>query len=443
VEPEMNFTHLYKTTDYNVNTTVHSSDKVEQIDSSLDFSYEFNNNYSTVIFAGHGSPTSYSSQGSGVTNIYSNVLALGTLNINKPSLVYADACTTASYDYNDNSIGERLIKRPNSGAIGYVGALRVTWYILGDVDLEYVNRANAKLFWKEFFENGKHQQGKTLYDSKVAYMNSSTFTTGSTSMYREYHRKNVLTYCLLGDPEVDIYTNAPTSVSNPFTEDIYEGQLVSVTIKDNLSRIVPYARVHLTTEDGKYSTVYADKRGLVNFRVHPTANETYNVTITGHNLVLSHFNFTTLADNTQPIISNVDCSNQIATSISNICFDVSTHDNASGIKDVIVLIMNRQSGGYFSYVSSNLLEENQTDLHLNLNKLDPGEYLMIIASRDYANNTEINSINYQFSIPIPITYYILIIASFLISGFAGISVYVIYSGIKKYSVIYKRMEELS
>jgi hypothetical protein len=261
-------------------------------------------------------------------------------------------------------------------------------------------------------------------------------------MYREYHRKNVLTYCLLGDPEVDIYTNAPTSVSNPFTEDIYEGQLVSVTIKDNLSQIVPNARIHLTTEDGKYRTVYADKNGLVNFRVHPTANETYNVTITGHNLVPSRFNFTTLADNAQPIISNVDCSHQVATSISNICFDVNTSDNASGIKDVIVLIINRQSGGFFNYISSNLLEENQTELHLNLNKLDPGEYLMMVASRDYANNTVINSISYQFSIPIPTTYYILIIALVMISSFAGISVYIVHSGIKKYSVSYKRMEEL-
>lgn len=441
-EPEMNFTHLYKTTYFSVNESVHSSDNVEEIDSTLDFNNEFNSGYSVAMFAGHGSPSMFSSNGPGVNSIYTNTLAFASSNINMPSLVYADACTTASYDVNSNSIGERLIKCANSGAIGYVGALRVTWYILDDIDFEFLNRANANLFWKEFFENDVYQQGKTLYDSKVAYMNSPIFEQGLTSMYREYHRKNILTYCLLGDPEVDIYTNTPKSVLDPFKDDIYEGQLISVIIKDNNSQVVPYARVHLTTEDGKYRTVYADINGVVNFRVYPTANEMYNVTITGHNLVPTHFNFTTMPDTNKPEILDVDCSNQVATSMINICFDIYTCDNASGIKDAIVLIINSQSGGYFSYMSSNLLEENRTKFHANLDKFEPGEYMMIIASRDYANNTEIYSVSFQFSIPIPITYYILIVASVMISGFAGISIVVVYSGIKKYSIIYKRMEDL-
>jgi hypothetical protein len=441
VEPEMNFTHLYKSTYFSVNTSVHSSDRVEEINDALDFRDEINSGYSTVIFAGHGSPSAYSSK-SLAFNLYTNTLAALSSNTNMPSLVYADACTTASYDYNDNSIGEELIKRPTSGAIGYIGALRVTWYILDDPDFEYLNRANALLFWKEFFENDVHQQGKTLYDSKMAYMNSPIFEQGITSMYREYHRKNVLTYCLLGDPEVDIYSNTPKSVSNPFTSDIYEGQLVSVIIKDNNSEIVPHARVHLTTADGKYRTVYADKNGVANFRVYPTANETYNVTITGHNLVPTYFNFTTLPDTIKPEIFDVECSNQVATSMTNICFDVNACDNASGIKDTIVLIINSQSGGYFSYLSSNQLEENRTEFHITLNKLEPGEYMMMIASRDFANNTEFHSVSFQFSIPIPISYYILIIASIMISGLAGLSIIVAYSGNKKYSLMYKRMEEL-
>jgi len=31
---------------------------------------------------------------------------------------------------------------------------------------------DAKLFWEEFFLNKKFQQGRALFDSKVAYINS-------------------------------------------------------------------------------------------------------------------------------------------------------------------------------------------------------------------------------------------------------------------------------
>ena len=67
---------------------------------------------------------------------------------------------------------------------------------------------------------------------------------------------------------------------------------------------------------------------------------------------------------------------------------------------------------------------------------------MIIASRDYANNTLIYSISFQFSIPIPLGYYMLIVGLVMITGFAGISVYLVYSGIQKYSIIYNRMEDI-
>ena len=76
-----------------------------------------------------------------------------------PSLIYGDACTTSSYDANDGNMGEILIKHNNKGAIGYIGALRVTWYVTNDYDLELMNRGNARFFWREFFEE------KTIEDA--------------------------------------------------------------------------------------------------------------------------------------------------------------------------------------------------------------------------------------------------------------------------------------
>ena len=323
---EMNFTHLWRSTYYI------PPDPKEPLNSTS-FIDQFNLGYSTVIFAGHGEYSRYLDQ---YGTIYTNNDAKNALNTNKPSLIYGDACTTSSYDYNNNSIGEYLIKKKDAGAIGYIGGLRVTWYYENDDNLEKLNRGNAKLFWKEFFEGKKFQQGRALYDSKVAYINSDYYKEGAT--YMESERKNLLTYCLLGDPELDIYTNKPKLALNPFTENIYEGQLVSTSIKDINGKIIPYARVHLKSSDGKYYTAYADEYGLVRFRLPAQATEFYNVTITGHNLVPTHFNFTTITDNYDPQLLRLDVIPKKPSIFTKINFNIETYDNMSGIESVYLIL---------------------------------------------------------------------------------------------------------
>lgn len=429
VYPEMTFTHLYLNTSYDVNESIGN---VEKIKSGDDFRDEFNKGYSTVIFAGHGSPTTYSSRGL-INTIYTQNQASSCSNANMPSLIYADACTTSPYDVDGLNIGETLIKAINAGAIGYIGGMRVTWYIWDEEDFLWLNRANAKLFWKTFFEDHVYQQGKALYDSKVAYMNSIIFQAGFTSMRYEYQRKNVLTYCLLGDPEVDIYTDKPLSANNSLPETIYEGQLINMTITDNQGKIIPYARVHLTTEDGKYSTVYADVNGVARVRVYPTANETYNVTITGHNLIPTYFNFTTLPDESKPVISSVQCNKNAPTTLDKIRFDIITSDNRSGIESVIILVQDRTTGTWSHLSSRNTLYENATALQVIVNKMLPGTYEFIIITRDYANNTQFHPLAYEFLIPVPLTTFLFAGANIVIAGVAGLSVAGSFKAMKRYS----------
>jgi len=299
--PEMNFTHLTKTTS-NFSPSVPPPPNNLTSLTSTNFRTEFNSGYSTVLFAGHGDPTVLTDDSG--TNYYTNGEASSSSNVNMSSLFYADVCTAVPYDMGDNSIGEILIKQINSGAIGFIGGLRVTWYLDYDDNLEKLNRGNAKLFWEVFFKEKKFQQGRALYDSKVSYMNSDYFKRGEASMIQEWQRKNLLTYNLLGDPELDIYTKVPEKVSNYFNEDLYEGQCVSFQVKDDLGRIVPRARIHFRSSNGKYRTIYADINGQVDFRLPPGANENYSVIITGHNVIPSYHNFTTLPDTDNPIILN-------------------------------------------------------------------------------------------------------------------------------------------
>ena len=364
-----------------------------------------------------------------------------------PSLIYGDACSTSPYDLNsyDNNIGENLIKKANSGAIGYIGGLRKNWYLPDDYKLEKLNRGNAKLFWKEFFQEKKFQQGKALYDSKVSYITSDYYTEGSGSLNYDYERKQILTYNLLGDPEVDIYTNIPKNVSNPFNEKIYEGQLISSIIRDIDGKVIPNARVNLIADDGKYRTIYANKLGNVNFRIPAIANETYNVTITGHNTIPTYFNFTTLSDNFKPSFGDEECTPKEPTVSDNIRFKIEVSDGQSGIESVYLLVSesdNFDEDYEYYKMSKSFKNEDDEYFEYTINKLDPGEYHFLIVARDWAGNYKILDDNdFQLTIQMPLMDYILIIASLMIIGVAGISVGAIYYENKKFHKRFERLNE--
>ncbi|MGV9200295.1 MAG: hypothetical protein ACOC4M_15930, partial [Promethearchaeia archaeon] len=285
--------------------------------------------------------------------------------------------------------------------------------------LEMLNRGNAKLFWKAFFEEKKFQQGKTLYDSKVDYMESDYFQN-EASITQEWERKNLLTYNLLGDPEVDIYTNQPKNITNPFNFTIYEGQMLSFTVKNSNGEEVPYARVHLTNENGAYRTVYADDDGDVSFRLPPEANTTFNATITGHNVIPSYFNFTTTADTHAPTINGYSGSNLEATVSENLCFDVSSHDNESGVETVFSLVSNNNFQDYDVFRFSNASMDFKDEFHCKIYKLDPGSYKYLFVSRDYANNHGVYyRSDFTISVETPLTSYIMLGSIIITFGVLG------------------------
>jgi len=435
---EMNFTHLIKKTS-NFTPAIPPFPNNQSALNQGNFKSELNSGYSTIIFAGHADPTQFTDASS--SPFYTTTEALLSSNINMPSLIYADACTTSSYDKDYNSIGECLIKRPLAGAVGYIGSIRVSWYFDFDANLEKLNRGNAKLFWKEFFDEEKFQQGRALYDSKVTYMNSDYFKRGEASMVQEWQRKNILTYNLLGDPELDIYTDIPRSVPNLFTENIYEGQLVSLQVKDNLGSIVPRARINLRTTDGKYRTVYADINGFVDFRLPFGANENYSVIITGHNVIPSYHNFTTLLDTDNPMVSNVNYAPINPTVSDNLLFSINASDNHSGTESVFLLISKNNFTDFSTHRLSNHFNENEREFNITLNKMEPGKYSYLVIVRDFTNKTTVYyEDNFNFAIPTPFTDFVLVIALIMIVGLAGISSTIILVGIRRYKYDLRKLE---
>ncbi len=436
----MNFTHLIRTTT-SFTPDIPPSPNQQALLTHTNFEEAFNGDAfgegnSVVFFAGHGDPQLYSDESG--NPYYTNGDASTSSNFDKLSFIYADACTTVPYDVDfsvgDNNIGENLINRPNAGAIGYIGGIRVNWYIKEDPNLEKLNRGNAKLFFKEFFEEKKFQQGRALFDSKVTYMNSDYFLRGDTSMVLEWQRKNILTYNLLGDPEVDIYTDIPVSVPNYFNNDIYEGQLVSFTLKDDLNRIVPYGRVHLRSLDGKYCTVYADVDGNVKFRLPAQANETYNVTITGHNLIPSTFNFTTKEDLDLPELIDVEFEPREITVSDNPCFRILSQDNYSGIESIFIVLTRNSFQDHSIYRIGNSFNQDFKSFNATLNKLEPGNYSFAIILRDYINNTSIYyDLSYGFKIEIPFSFSVIIFSFILIVSMISITVFYTLIKLKNFS----------
>jgi hypothetical protein len=265
-------------------------------------------------------------------------------------------------------------------------------------------------------------------------------TQGSTNYH--FERKQLLTYCLLGDPELDIYTNRPKLALNPFTKNIYEGQLVTTTIRDVSGKVIPYARIHLKTSNGKYYTTYADINGLASFRLPAQENEVYNVTITGHNLIPSYFNFTALPDNTKPQISGTQIIPKNPSTSDSIIFNIETYDNQSGIESTYLLLSKSNFSTYTYYGLSNEFEENGSSFTLNIDRLEPDEYSYLIVARDYANNTNVfYKSNFTISIPMPIIDYVFIVSIIMIIGVVGISVFFLYKSFHKYSGILKDIAE--
>ena len=246
---------------------------------------------------------------------------------------------------------------------------------------------------------------------------------------------------ILRDPEVDIYTNNPKNAMNPFNEIYCEGGFNSIIIKDLNNSIVPYGRVHFKTSDGKYYTTYADINGIAKFRLPKQVSELYNVTITGHNLIPSYFNFTTSIDDVKPELIGVNCLPERPSTSDIIIFNVEAYDNRSGIESVHFFISNNDFEDYTYYTSSNSILENENVFTFNIDRLPPGEYSYFIYTRDYANNTNIfYEETFNFTIPKRIVDYILPVSLIVIVGIAGLSVLTIYKNIQKYSRTIEKLE---
>ena len=202
-----------------------------------------------------------------------------------PHLVFADSCLTGAYDYPGDSLSDRFLYNM---AIGYVGSLRICWYYRGTMANSFawgLSRWMSQDYWQTFFGgNTNYHSGDTLYVSKINYITAFQ-STHTQATWETYHRKNLLSYALFGDPEVDVYTNNPRTLTVTYPSNaLYTGDTV-FRVMDG-STPVAGATVCLWDTDGSYYEVQStNSTGHAILHVTAPVPNTVNVTVTAHNYV--------------------------------------------------------------------------------------------------------------------------------------------------------------
>ncbi len=223
-------------------------------------------------------------------NIWGNMLNTTQVNAstaNIPALVYADSCHTAGYDYSQEALAETFIRNM---AIGYIGSLRICWYNRGPMPTSFtwgLGRYQSQDFWNLFFSGTtNYRPGATLYQNKIDYQTTfASIASGFQTNWETYHRKNLLSYALFGDPEIDVFTRNPRSlsVSHPANADFNGDTLFRVM--DGRTPIAG-ATICLWDKDGSYYEVQAtNASGYATLHVTASVPNTINVTVTAHNYI--------------------------------------------------------------------------------------------------------------------------------------------------------------
>jgi hypothetical protein len=201
-----------------------------------------------------------------------------------PALIYADSCFTGGYDYSKGSLAGAYLRNM---AIGYIGAMRISWYYRGTMQdsLSWgLNRYMSYAFWQLFFAGTTgYRPGQTLYQAKTDYI--ATFQAVHTQRtWETYHRKNLLTYALFGDPEVDVFTANPATLTVTHQASYPHNQIAVVRVRGTGGIALTGAVVCLHDLGGSYYQVaFTNSTGDAVFNLTAPANTVLHLTVTNHN----------------------------------------------------------------------------------------------------------------------------------------------------------------
>ncbi len=151
----------------------------------------------------HSGHAWYTVMGCGDGDLYRwDVVALS--NGSRQPLVYSIGCWPAAFDLPEACIAERFLQNPNGGAVAFVGNNRYGWASPGNPGYGYSERFMQE-FYRALFVKRITSVGATLAAAKAAFVPFSQ----AENVYR-WHQYQLN---LLGDPEMPVWTAAPTPLA--------------------------------------------------------------------------------------------------------------------------------------------------------------------------------------------------------------------------------------
>lgn len=196
-------------------------------------------------------------------------------NGNKQSTWYSIGCWASAYDY-DNCIAEHFVRDTNGGGVSFVGNSRYGWYYQGSDDLASLRY--DRYFFKSLFSENQYKLGNLFSDHKM---------DSYASMDPDEYNKYIFTeLTLLGDPEMPIWTNNPSSFSVNHPSSIPTGlSSFTVHVEKTGGTNVNNAYVCLWKSSEVYLTGYTNIAGDVTLYPSPSTPGTMYVTVTKQNFL--------------------------------------------------------------------------------------------------------------------------------------------------------------
>ncbi len=180
-------------------------------------------------------------------------------NGDKTFLLYAVNCTSAAVDF--NCIAERFLGDANGGAVSVVGSTRL--------DFPNTGRYYQNEFYGLVFQRGVTELGKAQAMAKVPYVPFST--QDNTNRWTQF------TLIYLGDPDLDLWTDVPgtLSVSHNGTFTLGQGTYTVSVLRDGSP--VDSARVALFKDGDAYAVGYTDGSGQAALPFRPDETGSFSV----------------------------------------------------------------------------------------------------------------------------------------------------------------------
>ena len=377
----------------------------------------WNKGEAIVNMAGHGSPDSFDGQdfdGHYAAYMYSSN-ARGLSNNGTLPLVYIFSCSSGAFDLHErgtypnnlyDSLSEAMIRNPKAGAIAVVSSMRTTYYFQNDTQFEALNEGQDRFFWREFFLNHDYQPGSALYLSKEIYIQQFIDKYWNVDLnydpilasqegymsYQQNFRKNLLTYNLLGDPEIYIRTAKPRSfAANLVNATGYMGDTLAMQITTASGEIVPNATV-LLNGSGYYIVARADDSGIVSLQIpHDPALVGKSMTITfyGHDMNTTSKAITIIDDLLPPASLLAEVPAESIDYRSKLSINASGIDAGSGLQHAFVVFVDTTGTTQAVYpMRIARVMGNETDFRFTYQApLSPGSTMMFyIVAFDAAGN---------------------------------------------------------